>query len=368
MLSYIITASINEVKNLKPLNSAEQENLKVLIIDEGNVKLRKKNNEHLKDIPHEHFGTRERREWFKSRFGAAYRRYESLVPKRCHAETSFGFLVAYEEKADVTLELDDDVNITKDLVEKHVKNLTSEEGVTVHAKGKWYNTMENLVLNSNSIIYPRGHPYNSETRQGDYSWVERGGECALNMGLWLQHPDLDALTLVYHNGLNGKCDIRSKACKREKVIVGEGTYFAACSMNTSFRTQVIPAFYQLYMNTQGIDRFDDIWSGLFLKKINDHLGQRMCLGKPLGVHAKRSRDVFKDLQKELNGIIINEKLWRIVDKAALSSKSYADCYIELADHLGRSAKKELKDTLHRKFVETQVEKMKTWVEALDKLS
>jgi len=67
------------------------------------------------------------------------------------------------------------------------------------------------------MIYPRGHPYNSETRQGDYSWVERGGECVFNTELWLQHPDLDALTLIYHSGLNGKCDIRSMACKREKV-------------------------------------------------------------------------------------------------------------------------------------------------------
>lgn len=70
MLSYIVTASINDVKNLKPLNSAKQENLKVLVIDEGNVKLRKKNNGHLKDVPHEYFGPRERREWFKSRVGA----------------------------------------------------------------------------------------------------------------------------------------------------------------------------------------------------------------------------------------------------------------------------------------------------------
>jgi len=61
MLSYIVTASINDVKNLKPLNSAKQENLKVLVIDEGNVKLRKKNNGHLEDVPHEYFGPREKR-------------------------------------------------------------------------------------------------------------------------------------------------------------------------------------------------------------------------------------------------------------------------------------------------------------------
>ena len=368
MLPYVITASVNEVKNLKPLNSAEQEDLKVLIIDEGDAKLRMRNNGHLGDVPHEYFGPRERREWFKSRFGSAYRRYEDLIPERCHAETSFGFLVAYEENADMVLELDDDVHISEGFVKRHVDNLTSKEGVTVHAEGKWYNTMENLVLNGGSTIYPRGHPYSSEARQADYSWVEGGGECILNMGLWLQHPDLDALTLLYHGGLDGRCGIRSRGCKREKVVVGKGTYFAVCSMNTSFETRVIPAFYQLYMNTQGIDRFDDIWSGIFLKRIADHLGEKVCIGEPLGSHLRRSRSVLVDLRKELGGIVINEGLWRIVDEAELSSKSFADCYLELSEHISGSLDKQIKEPTYIKFMRLQTQKMRTWIEAIDKLS
>ena len=311
---------------------------------------------------------RERREWFKGRFGSAYRRYEGIIPERCHAETSFGFLVAYEEDAGVVLELDDDVHITKDLVKKHVENLTCKEGITVHAKGKWYNTMENLVLNNDSTIYPRGHPYSSEARQWDYSWAKTGGECVLNMGLWLQNPDLDALTLVYYSGLDGKCDIKSNGCKREKVVVGEGTYFAVCSMNTSFKTEVIPAFYQLYMNIQGIDRFDDIWSGIFLKRIADHLGERIGIGKPLGSHIKRSRNVFDDLRKELGGLVMNERLWRIVDGAELSSKSFADCYLELAEHFSESLSEQIKEPMYVKFMRLQIQKMRTWIKAIDKLS
>jgi len=367
MLSYIITASINELTNLTRLNSIEQD-VKVLIIDEGDAKLRRKNDEHLKDVPHEYFGPGERRKWFKGRFGSAYGKYEGVVPERCHAETSFGFLVAYEENADLVLELDDDVHIIKNFVRKHVETLATEESTTVCSEGKWYNTLENLVISDNSTVYPRGHPYSPETRQGDYTWAESGGECVLNMGLWLQHPDLDALTLLYHSGLDGTCDIRSKGCKREKVIVGSGTYFAVCSMNTSFKTRVIPAFYQLYMNTHGIDRFDDIWSGIFLKRIADHLGERICIGGPLGSHMKRSRNAFNDLRKELGGIIINEKLWRIVDEAELSSRSFADCYLELSEHLSKSIGKQIKEPMYVKFMKLQAQKMRIWTKAIDKLS
>jgi len=308
-----------------------------------------------------------RENWFKSRFGSAFKRYASLIPEGCHAETSFGFLVAYEENADVVLEVDDDVRITKDFVREHIENLSNEDGVTVRAEGKWYNTMENLVLNVDFPVYPRGHPYSQETRHEDYSWTEKRDKCVLNMGLWLRCPDLDALTIVHYGGLDGKCGIKSIACKREKVVVGEGTHFATCSMNMSFKTQVMPAFYQLYMNTLGVDRFDDIWSGLFLKKITDHLGERMCLGKPLGIHVKRNRDVFEDLRKETEGVAINEKLWRVIDEAGLSSKSYADCYLELAEHLNKSVEKQFKSPLHAKFMKLQVERMRIWVDALDKL-
>ncbi len=368
MPTYIVTASINEIENLDPLVAYDEEAIKVIIIDEGDEKIRTKNDEHLDDVPHEHYGPKERDEWFKQRFGSTYRRYVSLIPERCHAETSFGFLLASEEQADTVLEIDDDVYITRDFVKAHAANLTDSKGVTVHAKGKWYNTMENLILNVDFLEYPRGHPYDPETRRKDYSWVTGREECALNMGLWLKCPDLSALTIAHYGGLDGTCAIESQGCKREKVVVGEGTYFALCSMNTLFKTQIVPAFYQLYMNTMGIDRFDDIWSGIFFKKIADHLRDKVCLGSPLGIHSKRSRNVFKDLGKELEGIAINEKLWRLVDEVKLSSKSYADSYLELAEHLSNNITKRFAEPIPRKFLKLQTEKMRIWVDALDKLS
>jgi len=60
MLTYIIAASINEIENLKPLKNHTEEELKVIVIDEGDKKVRLRNDEHLKDIPHEHFGPKER--------------------------------------------------------------------------------------------------------------------------------------------------------------------------------------------------------------------------------------------------------------------------------------------------------------------
>ncbi|MEM2354822.1 MAG: hypothetical protein QW734_04345 [Candidatus Bathyarchaeia archaeon] len=370
MQVYVVTASINPLENLCALAgcSSYSDEVKVIVIDEGDESIRKINEKLLSDLPHEYYGPKERAAWFKDRFGQSYQNYLKLIPERCHAEVSFGFLKAYEDGADVILELDDDVELSKGFLEAHVDNLFNEDGVTVSASGKWYNTIENLNLNVNQTIFPRGHPYDPTCRSENYKWVNEGGKCVLNMGLWGGHPDLDALTILYYGGLDGKCPIESFGHKRNKVILGKGTYFGVCSMNTSFLPKIVPAFYQLYMNFNGIDRFDDIWSGIFLKKIADHIGDKLCLGKPSGKHVKRSRSIFKDLLKEVNGLEINEYLWKICEAADFSAKNYADCYLELANHLNKNLNILAKRPEHVEFWRVQIENMQRWIEVTDKIS
>lgn len=369
MRVYVIIASINELANVKAFeNSLVAHDCKVIIVDEGDKKLRKKNNALLRGIPHLHYGPYERTEWFKQRFGSNYKEYLSVIPRRCHAETSFGFLVAYEEFPDLVIELDDDVFPVQgyNLVDDHSDNLFNGSGICVRSNRKWYNSIENLELGVNARFFPRGHPYGHEARAEEYLWSDEGSDCILNMGLWLGHPDLDALTILYHGGLDGKCSIEATKCKRKKVIVGEGVYSALCSMNTSLIPEIIPAFYQLYMNFMGIDRFDDIWSGIFLKKIADHLEHKVCLGEPLIYHNKRPRDVFRDLESELGGMMINEILWIIVDALDIEGETYWDGYNSLVSGLEENTMK-LPHSRHQKFVMKQIEKMRLWLTIIDKL-
>lgn len=365
MQPYLVIATINELKNLEPLKQELKEtNTKVIVVDEGSQEIRLKNERILEDLERSYYGPREREEWFKSRFGLGYKKYLEVIPERAHAETSFGFLIAYEEGAEFIVELDDDVFI-KGLISGHKDNLFGGDGKTVHSKSRWYNTLDSISLNREGRFFPRGHPYSPETRAEEYSWECSGGGCVLNMGHWVGNPDFDALTILYHGGMDGKCDVRGERLLNEKVVVGRGTYFAVCSMNTSFVPKIVPAFYQLYMNAMGIDRFDDIWSGIFLKRVADHLGDRVCLGKPVGTHQKRPRSVFKDLKSEMDGMILNESVWRFVDDE-LSGRSYADSYLSLAALLERGAST-LGNETYRRFLNLQVEMMRRWVEVVDSI-
>jgi hypothetical protein len=372
MKIYIVIPSINVLFNLYGFEKEITElkdNVKVIVVDEGDEVIRKKNNEILKNFNYEFYGPKERIQWFKDHFTGNYEKYFSIIPEKCHAETSFGFLIAWEEGAHVILELDDDCFHVSDheLIRGHLDNLINNDGFIVYSNSKWYNTIENLVLNNNFLMFPRGHPYASKARVENYSWeVSKTKKCVLNMGLWVGHPDLDALTILYNGGLDGRGHVKSVGLKRDKIIIGKGTYFAICSMNTSFQRNIIPAFYQLYMKVMGIDRFDDIWSGLFIKKIADHIGDNICLGKPLVYHDKRPRSTFIDLKAELEGMIINEVLWEIVDSLEINGKDYFECYLELANGIEKNIKK-FNEKVHRDFISLQVEKMKLWLELIDKI-
>jgi hypothetical protein len=325
---------------------------RVIVVDEGNEVLREYNSKILGDLDFDFFGPEERAD----RLGPDV----DVIPTRCHAETSFGFWMAYEEGAEVVVELDDDCWGNR-LLSDHLANLGPSKSIRQYiSKSGWYNPL--WIMNYETNVYPRGYPYDPDTRVVGGVGTYSSESCVLNMGLWSGQPDLDAATILSFGGLRGLAgqDPLEQLLER-KTIVGKDIFFPICSMNTSFRAEIIPAFYQMYMNYEGLDRYCDIWSGLFIKKICDHLGKNISLGQPVVEHRKTERSTFKDLRAEHEGMAINEQLWKVVRDMQLEGKTYKDTYDWLIqclyDDLGKFT-----DKLHYKMMAKQVEMMAKWSE------
>ncbi len=373
MKVHIVLPSIGKLNNVfefkdQFLNS--EHDIIINVIDEGDETNRKENEKLLEELEFAFYGPKERAEWFKARFGNAYEEKLSVIPERCHAETSFGFLLAIEDTPDIVIELDDDVFPVDnhDLINMHIENLSETNAEYVESESGWYNTLDALSLvKETSHLYPRGHPYTKETRIDDYQYSETKSKSVVNMGHWIGNLDFDAPTLLYNGGLDGRYIVEGMDLAKERVIVAPGVLFAVCSMNTSFVPEVIPGFYQLYMNYNGIDRFDDIWSGLFVKKCADTLGDSISIGKPLGYHNKRPRSVFKDLRSELEGIVMNEHLWTILSSIDVHGSDYTSCYSSLVDGI-ESHLDDFTDTRHHDFIKLQIQKMRLWLDVIDKIS
>ncbi|MEM3662700.1 MAG: hypothetical protein QXI68_03835, partial [Sulfolobales archaeon] len=157
---YIVTASINPLDNLDTLLRVENRRPeKIIVVDEGDESIRKYNREILSryDVELEFYGPRERENWFRERFGSSYERFLSVIPEKSHAETSFGFLVSYEENSDYIIEIDDDVFQFENykIIKDHVENLEMSRGILISSSSKWVNTIDFLeVRGGNGRIFP----------------------------------------------------------------------------------------------------------------------------------------------------------------------------------------------------------------------
>ena len=311
------------------------------------------------------FGGKERDAWYEERGVGAY---SDVVPSASHAETSFGLLYLWDRPGfEYGVFLDDDTapHPDFDFFGTHLDQLGTRRTVEhVSSDERWVNV---LYQNADEHgLYPRGYPYSAmdETIETE---TKETGEIVASQGLWTNVPDLDAVRILMDGDLNGQAQTRTKAGDFERdFVAGSGNYLTVCSMNLAFRREVIPAFYQLPMddNEWDVGRFDDIWSGVFLKRACDVLGKRIYNGRPLCEHNKAERSTFDDLHNEVAGLELNEHLWELIDDAGSDATDYAGVYDAMADQL---AEGDFGEYRNGAFFNHVGEHMRDWLDCLEVL-
>lgn len=164
----------------------------------------------------------------------------------------------------------------------------------------------------------------------------------LFMGGWYGHPDLDAPTR-----LTQPIDEAYKKAQRHLGVnlVHPGQWLAFSAMHVAFKAELAPAMYQLLQGPGwGYRRFDDIWSGMFMKHICDTLGWPVAWGDPM-VNHRQASNVFANLEQEAPGIREHEMAWKAIagmwspeaarDEWDTVQEMYAGLGKVLADTLGR---------------------------------
>ena len=148
---------------------------------------------------------------------------------------------------------------------------------------------------------------------------------------------------------------------KDNFVVKKDNFLTVCSMNLGFRREVIPIFYQLPMddNIWKVGRFDDIWSGLNLKKAGDLLGKHIYNGHPLCVHNKAPRSTFRDLSYEVAGLELNEYYSSIIKSA--EGQTYKEIGLSIADRLKTSSKRNIYNS---QFLQICGEHMEDWVKLI----
>jgi reversibly glycosylated polypeptide/UDP-arabinopyranose mutase len=223
-----------------------------------------------------------------------------IIPHRNASVRSYGYYKAWQQGADYIITLDDDCAPRELFIEDHIEALT-EPAVS----NAWTNTIQGI-----------------KTRGIPFIVTDREVETIVNHGVWDGNYDLDGITQLVSTPL----DITLL-----EGVMPKGNFFPLCGMNLAFKAKAVPMMYFLLMGRDYIyDRYDDIWAGLFIKKICDHLNYGIKSGRPF-VHHTRASDMWTNIIKESTGYKINETLWQKVDNIILTKKSISECYIEIAE-------------------------------------
>ena len=334
----------------------------VLFIIVGDVKTPHRLNEkiakRLRNLGFEayYFDIKSQKKWLQD-----FPELERIVPYNSDNRRNLGYLYAAEMGAKKIVVIDDDNYIGKgDYLGSHSIVGTALKLCSVHSENGWFNPCSLLRFNYDYPIYMRGFPFHKRGTNNTIFEID-SGRVVINVGLWTETPDVDALAhLVFPN-------LKSVSLKSRRVMLGSNIYAPINTQNTAFLTEVLPCFYFIPMGIiSGIemDWFGDVWAGLFARKVIDHLGNKVTFGEPVCVHKRESRNELFQLKKQLFGMILHEELTDVVPQICLTERSYSGAYLELANKL---SKIEYKTKFARAYLNKVANGMRVWVNACEKI-
>jgi len=141
----------------------------------------------------------------------------------------------------------------------------------------------------------RGFPYRDRA----------SAKVAIQYGGWDGVLDYDAATQLVTQPENGFfADV--------VMPVPRGVPVTTCIMNAAWRREYTPIMWQLPMLDGKYNRFGDIWSGLFQKRVLDVLGDVMVVNGKATVRHERASNPITNLEREQPGVEINETLADVV--------------------------------------------------------
>jgi hypothetical protein len=269
--------------------------------------------------------TIEEQDNYLKKFGA----FASLVPYNSDNRRNIGYLMALESGDGIILSIDDDNYCIGETYETcRVVCADAVSLPAVNSSNGWFNFCEMLEIEPRCRFYPRGFPYHKRHQEPALTYSEETGCVRMNVGLWLQEPDLDAATWL-------AAPVRATGFKGKSFLLGKNTWSPINTQNTALHRDLMVSYYFVRMGYplagMPIDRFGDIFSGYLSQAAIRHMGHRIRVGTPVADHRRNSHDYLRDLGGELACILALEPFTEWLHDLKLQGSTYSETYLSLAD-------------------------------------
>jgi hypothetical protein len=285
---------------------------------------------------------------------------DEIIPYNSCCRTNVGYLLAVEKGAELIISIDDDNYVTEcDYFSLHSIVGSVQEMQTVSSSSGWFNVCSLLRTEPERDIYLRGFPYAKRWCNEHLEWNVSRGRVVVNMGLWLDEPDVDAVTRL-------AAPVRSTGVSAERTMIAPGTYSPINVQNTAYHRDTLPCIYYVPQG-QKIDglvmeRYGDVWQSCLAGLVVNHLNDRISVGHPLTRHIRHPHNLFSDLRQELVGMEVTDRFVEALTDVRLSGNTYCDTYLGLSEALQSKASFIAGPNEHlRKYFLQLSDFMKIWV-------
>jgi hypothetical protein len=301
---------------------------------------------------------------------AFLRRFPSMasrIPYDSDNRRNVGFLMALDRGAEVLITIDDDNYCLddSDFVGEHSVTGSMSGTERSEASDGWLNVCTLLDSSTRDPIFPRGFPYFARRNERHVEAATAEPQrVAVNVGLWLSDPDVDAVTRLAQAP-----DIRRFS--GAPLFLGPRSWTPINTQNTAIARDAVAAYYYVRMGFSlgglKIDRYGDILSGYFIQKCVKARGETIRIGTPVADHRRTPHNLFKDLYHELAGMVLIETLMPALIEAPLAAAPYRELYRELADTLDAVSSRMngfVWDEGGRAFMQETTANMRAWLDAV----
>jgi hypothetical protein len=288
-----------------------------------------------------------------------------IIPYDSDNRRNIGYLLALEGECELLISIDDD-NFPQSGSQFFGEHLVVNSRIKleeVSSSTGWYNICQLLQVEP-MMVFPRGYPYCQRREESIVRVRPASGLVHMNAGLWLRHPDVDAITLL---GVGPK----ATGFGGRSVLLGRDTWTPINTQNTAISRCAIPAFYFLKMGYPAmgmpIDRDGDIFCGYFAQACIRHLGYNIRVGTPLTDHRRNSHNYLKDLTYELGCICMLEEITAWLHELKLEGNNYFETYACLAEKLDEQAERftgMVWNDVTRGYLHYITYCMRTWLKAV----
>ncbi len=295
---------------------------------------------------------------------------KAIIPYNSDNRRNIGYLMAVERGCDILISIDDDnyCSPEEDFYAGHSIVGSIQTRPVIESSSGWFNICDLLEKSPNQTIYPRGFPYHKRDKDVQIQERRATGYVAVNAGLWIHDPDVDAVTRLHE-------DVKTTRLNRDPILLAPQTKSPINSQNTALISDAIAAYYFVLMGEtvhgSKIDRYGDIFSGYFLRKCVEHMGHYVGVGSPVATHKRNRHNLLEDLRQELWGMILTQSLVEMLDQIKLQGNTYAECYRDLSFKLEK-ASNETADKYFNDEVRAYFQKissaMRVWLDVYQELA